>query len=131
MDDQKILPSKETIKRFQERSTALYEPLQGNRNVSRHHLKNPHSRDISEYQVDEPAPTEEYFQNILKELSALAAQKPGILATLRRYVRKWTAWLKLGLSTIKGFEQAVQTLLPSLYSCWRPGAEVFTSGFCQ
>jgi len=59
MDDQKILPSKETIRRFHERATALYEPSQANRNISRRYKRNVHGRDISEYQVNEPAPTEE------------------------------------------------------------------------
>lgn len=46
MDNQIILPSKETIRRFHERGSALYEPSQGNRNVSRHSKRNPHGRDI-------------------------------------------------------------------------------------
>lgn len=46
MDDHKILPSKETIRRFHERSSALYEPLQGNRNVSRRYKRNAQDRDI-------------------------------------------------------------------------------------
>ena len=95
MDDQKILPSKETIRRFHERSSALCEPLQGNRNVSRQYKKNPHDRDISEYQVNEPAPTDLYFKNILMHLLAKAALKPDTLATLRRYVGQWARWLKL------------------------------------
>lgn len=40
MDNQKILPSKETIRRFHERATALYEPSQTNNNVSRRSQKN-------------------------------------------------------------------------------------------
>jgi hypothetical protein len=119
MDDQKILPSKEVIRRFQERATALYEPSQDNRDVSRRYKRNPHNRDISEYQVNEPAPTDAYFKDILTRL--LASQKPGTLATMRRYVQKWTAWLKLGMSTIKELEQSVQALLPSLASCWGQG----------
>jgi hypothetical protein len=130
MDDQKILPSKETIRRFHERSSALYEPSLGNRKVSHRYKRNPHGRDISEYQVNEPAPTEEYFRNILHNLLALATHKPGTLATLRRYVGQWTCWLKFGLSTITAFEVCVQTLLPSISSCWIPGAKVFTLGSC-
>ena len=42
MDDQNILPSKETIKRFLTRATALYEPSQTNRNVSRRSKRNTH-----------------------------------------------------------------------------------------
>jgi hypothetical protein len=51
------------------------------------------TQDTSEYQVNEPAPTDEYFKTILTHLLALAAQKPDTLATLRRYVGQWT-WLR-------------------------------------
>jgi hypothetical protein len=128
MDDQIILPSKETIRRFHERSSALYEPLQGNRNVSRRYKKNPHDRDISEYQVNEPAPTDLYFKNILTRLLAKAALKPDTLATMWKYVGLWACWLKLGLSSLTVFEECVQTLLPSIASCWIPGAKIFVLG---
>jgi hypothetical protein len=130
-DDQKILPSTEKIRRFAERSTALYEPLQGNRNVSRRYKRNAHGRDISEYQVNEPAPTEAYFNDILTHLLSLAASRPDTLATLRRYVGQWARWLKLGLKTIEEFEHGVQSLLPSISSCWMPGAQVLTLGNYQ
>jgi RNA-directed DNA polymerase len=128
LDDQKILPSKETIRRFHERAVALYEPSQGNRNVSRRYKRNPHQRDISEYQVNEPAPTEAYCQNILGHLLALAAHKRDALATMRRYVGQWARWLKLGRSSLTAFEGCVQTLLPSISSCWIPGTALFTAG---
>lgn len=131
MDAQKILPSKKTIRRFHERSSALYERLQGNRNVSRRYNRKPHSRDISEYQVNEPAPKDAYFKNILTHLSSLAAHNPETLATMRRYVGFWARWLKLGLTTIEGFENCVQALLPSIVSCWMPGAQVLTLDNCQ
>lgn len=92
MDDQKILPSKETIRRFLTSSAALYEQLQGNRNVSRRYKRNPHGRDISEHQVNEPAPIDLYFKDILMHLLAKAAQKPDIFATMGRDVGLW-AWL--------------------------------------
>jgi len=130
MDDQKMLPSTETIRRFHERSLALYEPSQANRNVSRRYKRNPHGRDISAHQATEPAPTEAYFQNILNRLLSLAAQKPDTLATMRRYVDQWCRWLKLGLTTIKEFDTCVQTLLPSLSACWGPGAKMLTLGAC-
>ena len=125
MDDLKILPSKETIRRFHERATALYEPSQANRNVSRRYKRNPHGRDISDYQANEPAPTDEYFSTILADLLVLSDQKPEKLATMRRYLGQWSRWLKLGLSTIKELEQCVQDLLPGIASCWIPGAQVF------
>ncbi len=51
-DDQKILPSQETIRRFHERALALYEhpPKTGS------YKKAASGRDISLYQVNEAAP---------------------------------------------------------------------------
>lgn len=65
-------------------AAALYEPPQGNRNVSRRYKRNSHGRDISEYQVNEPAPTEVYFQNTLTHLLFLAAHNHDTLAAVRR-----------------------------------------------
>lgn len=45
---------------------------------------------LSDYQVNEAAPTDEYFKNILVCLLSRAALKPDILATMRRYVGGWT-----------------------------------------
>jgi RNA-directed DNA polymerase len=131
MNDQKILPSKETLRRFYERALALYEPPQINRNVSRRYKKTVSKRDISEYQVSEAAPTDAYFQSIIAHLLSLAAQKPDAFAAMRKYIGQWSRWLKLGMSSIKEFETYVLTLLPSLSSCWRPGAGVFTFGDCR
>lgn len=103
----------ETIRRFHQRGPTLYEVLQDNRNFSRHHKRNPHGRDISEYHVNEPAPTEDYVQNIFAELLAVNAQRPGILATLRNYFCQWARWLKLGLSTLTEFATCVQTYGPT------------------
>ena len=130
MDDQAILPSKETIRRAYERASALYEPSHGNRNVTRHNKRNLHGRDISEYQVNEPAPTEEEVQNNFAQLLTLAAHAPGTLAIMRKYIGQWARWLRLGLSTIKAFEECVQMLLPSVFACWAPGARLFTSANC-
>ncbi len=131
MDDLKILPSKETIRRFHERGSAFYEQVQGNRNTPNRGKRNPHGRDVSEYKVNEPAPTEKDVQSIFFHLMALTANKPSILETMRKYVRKWACWLKLGLSTLKKFEESVQTLLPSIYSCWMPENRGFlTTGSC-
>lgn len=131
MDDQKFLPSTETIRRFHERAAALYEPSQGNRNVSRRYKETVSDRDISEYLVNEPAPTDGYFKDILAHLLTLAAQKPDTLATMRRYVGKWSRWLKLGLTTSNDFEVSVQNHLPGIFSCWAPGAMVLSLGTCQ
>jgi hypothetical protein len=87
-------------------------------------------REISEYQVNEPAPTEEVVQSIFAQMLALAAHRPSTLAALRNYLGKWACWLKCGISTLTEFEQCVQTLLPSIASCWMPGDKVATLGTC-
>jgi hypothetical protein len=117
MDHKKLLPSKESIRRFHERITALYEQPQVNRNVSRRYKKK--DRDISLYQADEEAPTDVDFK--LNRLQSLASMHSDRLAIMRRYVGQWARWLKLGLSSIEKFETYVQTFLPSLLSCWTPG----------
>jgi len=124
MDDQKILPSQETIRRFHERSTMLYE----HSHLTRRYKKNIPDRDISEYQANEAAPTNENFQEIYTALQAMALIKPDICAKLQRYLGQWARWLKLGLSAIAGFESDVQTQLPLLFSCWSKGA--YPLGVC-
>lgn len=118
MDDQKILPSQETLRRFHERSTALYE----HSHLSRRYKKNLPDRDISLYQANEAAPTNVSFQEILRDLQMMACKKPELGAALQRYLGQWARWLKLGLSTIVAFESDVQTQLPCLFSCWSAGA---------
>jgi hypothetical protein len=93
-------------------------------------LENPHGRDISEYKVNEAAPTEKDVRDIFNQLLALAKSRPDTLTTLRNYIRKWASWLKLGLSSIKEFEKSVQILLPSIFSCRMPSAEAVTSAYC-
>ena len=122
-DDQKILPSKESIRRFHERATALYEHPQTTRTVSRRYKKEVHDRDISLYQVNEEAPCDNYFKNVLTTLLELSSTHPDILKRVRRYVGQWARWLKLGLSALKEFATCVQTDLPSLFSCWSSGAK--------
>ena len=61
-------------------------------------MKSLNTRDISLYQVDEPAPKDEDFKNILLPLLA-AAKQPERLKRLRKYIDQWTCWLKLGPAT--------------------------------
>ena len=67
------------------------------------------------YQVDEPAPKDEDFKNILLPLLATAKQ-PDRIMRLRKYTDQWTCWLKLGFTIIKELETCVQALLASLFS---------------
>jgi hypothetical protein len=117
MDFEKILPATETIRRALERTTALYEPSQ-KRNVSRRYKRTASDRDISEYQVNEPAPTDEFFTKTFNHLSFLAAQKPDVLGVMRRYLGQWARWTKIGLTTINDFEQCVEVFLPGIFSLW-------------
>jgi RNA-directed DNA polymerase len=127
-DTQKILPSLETLRRFHERATALYERPQTTKTVSRRYRKSVPDRDISLYQVDEKAPCDEDVKNLVLSLEARASKQPDILKRMRLYTGQWARWLKCGLSTIKEFETSVQTLLPSLFSCWSQGAQTMVSG---
>lgn len=118
MDDQKILPATETIRRFFERAAVLYE----HSSMPRRYKKNVPDRDISEYQVNEAAPTNAYVHNQLTSLFSLASHKPDIFKRIRQYLSKWACWLKQGLTAILAFESCIQTYLPGIYSCWSPAA---------
>jgi hypothetical protein len=131
MDNQKILPAKETIRRFSERATALYECPQV-KGTSRPYGRNRTvGRDVSEYQVNEAAPTEAYASDILARLMLRAARSPDTLARMRRYLGKWATWLKLGLSTIEEFEPYVQSFLPCIFSCWMPDGVAHATPHCR
>lgn len=122
MDLDKILPATETIRRALEHVAALYEsPPQENK--SHRYKRTASDRDISEYQVNEPAPTDAYFTNTLNHLLSLAASKPDVIARMRRYLGQWARWTKIGLSIIKDFELSVHVLLPGIASCWIPSAK--------
>ena len=114
MDDQKILPSCETLRRFFERAAALYEPSPSQKPKK----YKRHNRDVSWYQVNEPAPTEQSFQRDLKTCTERARKTPDILVRLRKYLKQWACWLKCGLSEILEFENCVLSEVPSLYACW-------------
>jgi hypothetical protein len=122
MDLEKILPATETIRRALERVAALYESSP-KKNVSHRHKRTTSDRDISEYHVNEPAPTNEFFTNTLNHLLSLAASKPDILGVMRRYIGQWARWTKIGLSTIKDFEHYVQVFLPDIFSLWMSRAK--------
>lgn len=113
MDHEKILPAKETIRRFLERgeqrislrTAALYERPH-NQSKSRR-CKEPVNRDISDYSVNEEPPTDAYFQNIIAHLLSLSSKRPGVEAETRQYVRRWVCWLEQGLSSCAEFATSV------------------------
>jgi len=116
----------QTIRRFHERATALYERPQTNI-TSQRYMKSLNTRDISLYQVDEGAPKDEDFKNVLLFLLT-ASQQPERLKRLRKYIDQWTCWLKWGLTMIKELETCVHAFLPSLFSHWSAGAQTISSG---
>ena len=145
IDHEKILPSKETIRRFHERTTALYETPQacpersrraGNnhhvpqfpRRRRRHHPKPATSRDISEYLVNEAAPTNAYLEGVLQNLLGIVARSPDKLAAMRRRFDLWKSWLKFGLTTIEEFATSVQNFLPCMFSCFMQESAAPTTG---
>ncbi len=119
MDHHTILPSKETIRRFSERSSALYEQSPSYR--SRQHTSD---RDISKYQVNESAPTNADFNIILETLNACALKKRDLRERLQKYFRKWANWLVSGLSEVIAFKTCVQERLPTLSASLSGGAAI-------
>jgi hypothetical protein len=114
MDDQKILPSQESIRRFYERSSVLYEHAP----ASRRYKRNRTHRDTSYYYVNEAAPTEASFSALCAMLKEKAAHKPDHMARLRRYLGQWANWLKCGL-TETALATCVLHHLPTLHACWK------------
>ena len=111
MDHQTLLPSKETIRRFSERASALYEQTTSRR--SRYTRSN---RDISEYQVNESAPTDADFTMILETLHIVTFKNRELRTKLQKYLRKWTNWLISGLAEVVTLTTSVVEHLPSLAS---------------
>lgn len=120
MDPHKILPSQETVRRFHERATALYERPLGSKNTRRYR-GSPHRRDISLYPVYEAPPTNEQLQYSLSALLARGSTRPDLFRRMQRYIGQWSRWLKLGLLMLDKFAHSVQTYLPCLFSCWTQG----------
>ncbi|MBX9621096.1 MAG: hypothetical protein K2X28_03560 [Alphaproteobacteria bacterium] len=90
-------------------------------------MKSLNTRDISLYQVNEGAPKDEDFKNILFLLVA-AAKQPDRLKRVRQYIDQWTCWLKLGLTMIKELETCVHSFLPSLFLHWSSHTQTISSG---
>ncbi len=126
MDYQKILPSKEAIRRFFERATALYEiPQPGNNHAPRrrrHTPKRAKPRDISEYLVNEAAPTNAYLEGVIQKLLVFGGGSPDTLAAMQRRFDLWKSWLKFGMTAIVEFATSVQNFLPCMFSCFMKGS---------
>jgi len=104
----RLLPSLESIRRVHERSAVRYAQVSRRRHVSKP------SRDISDYQVNERAPTDEDITRVLCSLSWQIHQNPERQTHLQRYLQRWGWWFKNGLTEIDAFMTCVQVTLPSL-----------------
>ncbi len=125
-DDTKILPAKETIRRFHERANALYKE-DDIPSLS----KNGSQTGCIFISSERDPPCDDYFKNFLISLLSLASSTPDKIKRLRRYVGQWARWLKLGLSSMEAFAACVQTALPSLFSCWSLGPCAFSGSIAN
>ena len=125
MDDKKILPSKETIRRYEERATALYEhgPVakKGSRkSKNRRRHKTAHGRDISEYHVNEEPPQECEWVNFKhNRINDMPGNPRSVrtLGQLRVYLSRWARWLAIGLGEVQTFfMECLQRHMPTLAS---------------
>lgn len=107
-----LLPSKETIRRFYERSSARYAY------PSTQRRRPPPDRDVSEYQANESAPTDGDVVHVLCALNWQSQRHPDMVTALQRYVQQWGNWVKAGLQSHEHFITSVQTHLPSLAFLW-------------
>jgi hypothetical protein len=115
MDDQKILPSQETIRRFHERAVVIYDhPPETLSRRQRSHT----GRDISEYPVNEEAPCDDMLRDIITSLVDNTFGVQDVSKRIRQYIGQWSRWVRIGLSTIDAFIVSIKTHLPSLASCW-------------
>lgn len=118
-NDTTILPSKESFRRFHERAAVLYEPAPPEKkNVSKRYKRSSSNRDISEYHVNEEAPTVSYVHSILENLGHASLSSLDLLKRLRRYFQQWMRWLTNGLSHDVPLAHCLQDNLPELSSFW-------------
>lgn len=117
MDHRSLLPSKETIRRFHERASVLYEPP--SLTPSQRHRKLSSVRDHSEYPVHESAPDDAMFKEaIVSILRKAMTSTTAIEKRLRQYIDQWTRWLRLGITSDSALIAALSSRLPSLNELW-------------
>ncbi len=103
-----LLPSLESIRRFHERSAVRYAQ------VSRRRQSSESNRDVSDYQVNERAPTDEDITRVLCSLSLQLHQNPDRQTHLQRYLQRWGCWFKTGVTEVAAFMASIHIILPSL-----------------
>lgn len=116
MNDQTLLPSKETIRRFHERTLVLYEHPTEPMKRLRHKI----GRDTSDYYVNERTPKESEVKEILTSISSLCnnTSRPMASQRIRRYIDQWARWVRVGLMSSTTFIQSSRNCLPSLFTLW-------------
>jgi hypothetical protein len=114
----------ETIRRFNERAFALYEQSLHPNDIPKKYKKQKQERDISNYQVNEQAPLNDYFKNVLSKIVKTASHIPLILKRLRKYRNQWARWIKLGIADYEPFIKSVVQHLNTLANIWNKGDEV-------
>lgn len=112
MDHKTLLPSQETIRRFHERASVLYE--HPSLAPSQRQQKLASVRDHSQYPVHESAPDDSMFKELIVSLLRKAMTSTAVEKRLRRYFDQWSRWLRLGLSSDMKFTMSVQRNLPFL-----------------
>ena len=115
---------KETIRRYEERATALYEhgPVakKGSRkSKNRRRHKTAHGRDISEYHVNEEPPQESEWADFDDRYPDKLGNPQSIrtMGQLRVYLSRWARWLAIGLGEVQTFfMECLQRHMPTLAS---------------
>ena len=72
------------------------------------------NRDISDYQVNERAPTDEDITRVLCSLSWQIKHNPERQTQIQQYLQRWGCWFYAGLKEIDAFMTCVHMTLPSL-----------------
>ena len=109
-DHNKLLPSMESIRRMRERATQYYvQPFSqsSSQNGKKHSKKFIHKRDISEYYVNEKAPQKNEMSETLNEIfkNPAVSLNPLVKKDVALYLKRWFAWLILGIDDNSPFLQ--------------------------
>jgi hypothetical protein len=111
IDPHKILPSQESIRRFHERATALYEQPPNTKRVRRY--RGAHDRDISLYPVNEAPPTNQQLQEYFSELLTRASSMPDRVGGHGTVNPPIYMLLKLIFSKLEEFVRSIKHRAPT------------------
>ena len=118
VDHHRLLPSKETLRRFHERAVVLYEhptePLK--------RLRKKPGRDISEYSAREAPPSDNEMKEILTSLFQRGGNSRWDIKAskrIRRYLDQWIRWVRVGFINAEDLLSSTKDEIPSLYDLWQ------------